>query len=80
MYAIKNIKRNNYLNYASKRNKIFSKGSKGYSSSSPFPTLRPKSHIKKHFLKWINATYNTEDFIIVEFTEKEISQKGNKMQ
>ena len=70
MYAVKNIKKGNYLNYASMRKKFFSKGRVGYTSSSPYPTLRPKSHIKKCFLKWIKATYNPEDYIIVEFSEK----------
>lgn len=75
MYAVKNIKDNNYLNYASKRKKFIGKGFKGYSTSSPYPTLRPKEHIKKHFMKWINNTFNPEDYVIVEFTELEVKAK-----
>ena len=78
MYAIKNIKEDNYLNYASKRKKWFSKGEVGYSSSSIYPTLRPKSHIKKYFIKWIHATYDPENYVIVEFTEKEIKLLGKE--
>ncbi len=73
MYAIKNIKGEGYLNYASKRKKFFSKGEVGYKVHSPYPTLRPKSHIKKCFEKWISQTYNPENYIIVEFTEKKFA-------
>lgn len=72
MYAIKNVKENTYLNYASKRKKWFSKGFVGHSVSSPFPTLRPKEHIEKYFNKWINNTCEPENYILVEFEENEL--------
>ena len=69
MYAVKNIKDGNYLNYASKRKKWLSKGWVGRTIQSPFPTLRPKDHIEKHFKKWIANTCHPQDYVIVEFKE-----------
>ena len=74
MYAVKNIKEGNYLNYAEKRKKWFGKGWKGHTVSSPFPTLRPKKHIDKCLKKWIERTFNPKNYVIVKFVEKEFKE------
>lgn len=69
LYAVKNIEEGTYLNYAEKKRKVLSKGWRFYSTHSPFPTLRPKEHIKKHFEVWIINTCYPEKYRIVEFNE-----------
>lgn len=71
LYAVKNIDEGTYLNYASKKKNIFSKRISHYVVESPFPTLRPRSHIKENFVKWIMCTPYPEDYKIVQFTEKD---------
>ena len=71
MYAVMNVKEGGFLNYASKRKKIFSKGYVGHTVESPFPTLRPKEHIERHFKKWIRNTMFPEDYKIVKFVLSE---------
>ena len=64
-YCVMNIKTGDFLNWAEKKKKLFSKNFKYETSNSPFPTLRPFEHIEKHFRKWIDNTPNPEDYVIV---------------
>ena len=65
MYYVKDKETGNGVNYAEKRKKWFSKGYTHHVVSSPFMTLRPKEHIPL-FKRWINNTYNPENYEIVE--------------
>ena len=75
MYAVKNKNGEGFLNHASKRKKVFSKGMVGHAVHSPYPSLRPKSHIEKHFKKWIANTFDPEDYVIIEFTGVEVKDE-----
>lgn len=68
-FAIKNIKDNNYLDYAEKRKKLFKNGYTYYTVSTPFPTIRTKESIID-FKKWIKNTPNEKDYKIVTFIEE----------
>ncbi len=70
MYCVMNVKTKQFLNYASKRKKMFGSGTSYHVVTSPFPTLRPKEHIELFFKKWIGNVYNPEDYEIVEWRIK----------
>ena len=72
MYCIYNKERCLFLNYARKVKKMFSSGYAYDTVHSPYPTLRPKSHIRKHFVKWVANTKNPSDYVIIKYTGKEL--------
>lgn len=66
-YCVYNHKEKSFLNYAEKKKLFWRKGIHYYVVHSPYPTLRPRSHIIKHFQKWIENTPKPEHYEIVRF-------------
>ena len=67
MYALRNKKTGNFLNHASKRKKLFSKGLTYRVISSPYPTLRTITHVHSYLNKWGDNTPFPEEWELIIF-------------